>query len=146
MDLDAFVRAHEPTWDRLGTLTRKRRLRGTEVTELVDLYQRTSTHLSMVRSAAPDPVVVGRLTQLVAQARSRVVGTHPTVRGELSRSPEGGWQIVWSDEPPPKPGQKVSRKRVPAPLQVLGFTLDELREARLAPIVDFKGRGAAPGR
>jgi ribosome maturation factor RimP len=35
----------------------------------------------------------------------------------------------------------VSRKRVPAPLQVLGFTLDELREARLAPIVSFKGRG-----
>ncbi|MCE1250369.1 MAG: ribosome maturation factor RimP, partial [Comamonadaceae bacterium] len=28
---------------------------------------------------------------------------------------------------------------------VLGFTLDELREARLAPIVDFKGRGAASG-
>ena len=28
--------------------------------------------------------------------------------------------------------------------QALGFTLDELREARLAPIVDFKGRGAKP--
>jgi len=39
----------------------------------------------------------------------------------------------------------VSKKRVPAPLQALGFTLDELREARLAPIVDFKGRGAKPG-
>jgi len=26
--------------------------------------------------------------------------------------------------------------------QVLGFSLDELREARLAPIVDFKGRQA----
>ena len=25
-------------------------------------------------------------------------------------------------------------------LQALGFTLDELREARLAPVVDFKGR------
>jgi ribosome maturation factor RimP len=43
--------------------------------------------------------------------------------------------------PPVKPGQKVSKKRAPAPLQALGFTLDELREARLAPIVDFKGRG-----
>ena len=100
MDLDAFVRAHEPTWDRLGALTRKRRLRGPEVTELVDLYQRTSTHLSMVRSAAPDPVVVGRLTQLVAQARSRVVGTHPTVRGELSRFflvtfPVAVWRARW---------------------------------------------------
>ena len=51
------------------------------------------------------------------------------------------WQIVWSDEPAPKPGQRVSKKRVPAPLHVLGFNLDELREARLAPLVSFKGRG-----
>ena len=54
-----------------------------------------------------------------------------------------GWQIVWSDAPEVKPGQKVSKKRVPPPLQAMGFTLDELREARLAPIVSFKGRGAA---
>jgi ribosome maturation factor RimP len=45
-----------------------------------------------------------------------------------------------------KPGQKVSRKRAPPPVQVLGFTWDEVREARLAPIVSFKGRGAGnPG-
>ena len=35
------------------------------------------------------------------------------------------------------------RQSAHAPLQVLGFTLDELRDARLAPIVDFKGRGKA---
>jgi ribosome maturation factor RimP len=29
-------------------------------------------------------------------------------------------------------------------LQALGFTLDEIAQARLAPIVNFKGRGA-PG-
>jgi len=34
----------------------------------------------------------------------------------------------------------VSKKRLSAPLQVLGFSLDELKEARLAPIVNFKGR------
>ena len=51
-----------------------------------------------------------------------------------------GWQIVWSDEPAVKSGQKVSKKRVPAPLQALGFTLDEIAQARLAPVVDFKGR------
>lgn len=50
------------------------------------------------------------------------------------------WQIVWSDAPVVKPGQRVSKKRVPAPLQALGFTLDEVREVRLAPVVDFKGR------
>lgn len=100
MDVDAFVRAHGPSWDRLATLTRKRRLTGPEVTELVDLYERTATHLSMVRSAAPDPVVVGRLTQLVAQARSRVTGAHPTVRSEFAQFfragfPAAVWRARW---------------------------------------------------
>jgi ribosome maturation factor RimP len=62
-------------------------------------------------------------------------------RGTLERTATGeGWQIVWSDEPVGKPGQRISKKRIPAPLNALGFTLDELREARLAPVVDFKGR------
>jgi hypothetical protein len=39
---------------------------------------------------------------------------------------------------------RVSKKREPAPLNAMGFTLDELREARLAPIVNFKGRAAKP--
>lgn len=62
-------------------------------------------------------------------------------RGLLERDATGqGWQIVWSDAPEAKPGARVSKKRAAAPLQVLGFTLDELREARLASVVDFKGR------
>lgn len=65
-------------------------------------------------------------------------------RGTLERTEEGGWQLVWSDEPPVKPGVRVSKKREPAPLQAMSFTLDELREARLAPIVNFKGRAAKP--
>jgi ribosome maturation factor RimP len=77
-----------------------------------------------------------------AAAAGQVSANRKKFRGRLSRAEAEGWQIVWSDEPPPKPGQRVSKKKVPAPLQVLGFTLDELREARLAPIVDFKGRGA----
>ena len=61
----------------------------------------------------------------------------------MQTAPHTTWQIVWSDEPPGKPGQRVSKKRIPAPLQALSFTLDELRDARLAPLVSFKGRGAA---
>lgn len=57
---------------------------------------------------------------------------------------EPGWQIVWRDEPMTKPGQKISKKRPPAPTQALGFVLSELKEARLAPIVSFKGRAQAP--
>jgi hypothetical protein len=43
---------------------------GAEVDELVDLYQRVSTHLSMVRTASSDSMLVGRLSSLVARARS----------------------------------------------------------------------------
>ncbi len=75
-----------------------------------------------------------------AAASGLVNATRKKFRGELSRADSGGWQIVWSDEPAVKPGQRISKKRVPAPLQALGFTLDEVRDIRLAPIVDFKGR------
>ncbi|MGB4061932.1 MAG: ribosome maturation factor RimP [Burkholderiaceae bacterium] len=62
-------------------------------------------------------------------------------RGTLEAADQpDAWQIVWTDEPGPKPGQRVSKKRPPAVYQAMRFTLDELREARLAPIVDFKGR------
>ena len=77
-----------------------------------------------------------------ASAGGQVAANRKKFRGTLERAEDGGWQIVWSDEPAVKPGQRVSKKRVPAPLQVLGFVLDEVREARLAPIVDFKGRAA----
>lgn len=75
-----------------------------------------------------------------AAADGQVSANRKKFRGTLERTAAGGWQIVWSEEAPVKPGQKVSKKRAPPPLQALGFTLDELREARLASIVDFKGR------
>ena len=76
----------------------------------------------------------------VAAAGSTVSANQKKFRGTLEKAETAGWQIVWSDEPEVKPGQKVSKKRVPAPLQALGFTLDEIAQARLAPVVDFKGR------
>ncbi|WP_114970364.1 ribosome maturation factor RimP [Rhodoferax ferrireducens] len=83
-----------------------------------------------------------------AAAAGQVSATRKKFRGTLERTQvEGGalgWQIVWSDAPVGKPGQKISKKRLPAPVQALGFALDELREARLAPIVSFKGRGTKP--
>jgi ribosome maturation factor RimP len=83
-----------------------------------------------------------------AAAAGQVAANRKKFRGTLERvaGADGsqGWQIVWSDAPEPKPGQKISKKRAPAPLQALGFALDELREARLAPIVDFKGRRPKP--
>ncbi|MFV8244466.1 stage II sporulation protein M [Mycolicibacterium peregrinum] len=86
MDVDAFVVAHRPTWDRLEQLVkRRRRLTGAEVDELVDLYQRVSTHLSMVRSASQDSVLIGRLSGLVARARAAVTGAHAPLWREFVR-------------------------------------------------------------
>jgi uncharacterized membrane protein SpoIIM required for sporulation len=66
---------HGPEWDRLEQLVRRRRLTATEVDELVTLYQRAATHLSVVRSSAPDPAVAARLSRLVAAGRSAVAGS-----------------------------------------------------------------------
>jgi uncharacterized membrane protein SpoIIM required for sporulation len=86
VDVDAFVLAHRPTWDRLEALVkRRRRLTGAEVDELVDLYQRVSTHLSMVRTASNDSVLIGRLSALVARARSAVTGAHAPLWSEFIR-------------------------------------------------------------
>jgi uncharacterized membrane protein SpoIIM required for sporulation len=86
VDVDAFVLAHQDTWDRLEQLIKKRRrLSGPEVDELVELYQRVSTHLSMVRSASTDTVLVGRLSTLVARARSAVTGAHAPLWSEFAR-------------------------------------------------------------
>jgi ribosome maturation factor RimP len=72
-------------------------------------------------------------------ADGKVAANRKKFRGTLEKAGDG-WQVVWSDEPAVKPGRKVSKKREPAPLQALGFTLDEIKEARLASVVDFKGR------
>ena len=77
MDLDAYVSARSGQWRRLEELvSRRRRLRGPEVDELVQLYQRAATHLSVVRSASGDAVLVARLSTLVARARAAVTGAH----------------------------------------------------------------------
>ena len=78
MDIDAFVAAHSPAWARLEQLVerahRPGRCSGAELDELVDLYQRTATHLSVVRTSSPDPVLVDRLSSLTIRARSAVTG------------------------------------------------------------------------
>jgi uncharacterized membrane protein SpoIIM required for sporulation len=86
MDLDVFVSAHRAEWDRLDALLRRRRrLTGPEVDELVALYQRTATHLSLIRSSAPDPQLTGRLSQLVARARGAVTGTRRASWRDVTR-------------------------------------------------------------
>ncbi|MDX8031607.1 stage II sporulation protein M [Lentzea sp. BCCO 10_0856] len=77
MDLDVFIERHRASWQRLEQLVKRSgRLSGAEADELIELYQRVTTHLSIVRSQTPDPATVERLSSLVAQARSALTGTH----------------------------------------------------------------------
>ena len=84
-----YVAAHRQEWTRLEALlsraSRPRRLSGAEVDELVDLYQRVATHLSVLQSAGRDPALVARLSSLVARARSRVAGTRQAAWKDAAR-------------------------------------------------------------
>ncbi|HKB30578.1 MAG TPA: stage II sporulation protein M [Streptosporangiaceae bacterium] len=86
MDVDAYVMAHAREWQRLEHLvSRRRRLSGPEVDELVALYQRVATHLSAVRAASHDPALVARLSTLVARARAAVTGAHTPAWRDIGR-------------------------------------------------------------
>lgn len=89
MDLDAYVSAHRPSWERLGELARKRRLTGPEADELTGLYQLVATHLSVIRSGAPDAGVIAYLSALLAHTRARA-GRPGTLSRELVAE-----AIVW---------------------------------------------------
>ena len=104
MELDTFVAVHAGEWQRLDLLTRRAgrpsRLTGDEVDELVVLYQRAATHLSQLRSASPDPELLGKLSSLVARARGAVAGSRPAGWAGVSRFftvgfPAALWQTRW---------------------------------------------------
>ncbi len=100
VDLDAFVTVHGAEWDRLDALSATRRLTGAEADELVTLYQRAATHLSVVQSAMPDPALASRLSTTVARARAAVSGGYEPFYRELGRLvavsfPAAVWRVRW---------------------------------------------------
>lgn len=100
MDLDAFVTVHAHQWARLDQLSSRRRLDADEADELVDLYRRAATHLSVLRSSTADAQVVARLTMTVAQARATVAGTPVPLGREVARFftesfPAAVWRSRW---------------------------------------------------
>jgi uncharacterized membrane protein SpoIIM required for sporulation len=94
VDVDAYVAAHRPEWDRLGELLGRRRWSGAEVDEVVALYERTATHLSVVRSASPDPALVARLSSLVARARTAITGSTTASWRDLTRFATAGFAVA----------------------------------------------------
>ncbi len=100
MDLDAYVLTHSADWRRLDELAGRRRLSGAESDELVELYQRVATHLSVVRTSAPDASLIAHLSSLLARARQRTVGTRATTwRGVrdffTQRFPAALYRLRW---------------------------------------------------
>jgi uncharacterized membrane protein SpoIIM required for sporulation len=79
VDLDVYVGTHRAEWQRLEVLVRRagrpRVMAPGELDELVDLYQRAATHLSVVRTRSPDPVLVDSLSGLVTRARAATTGS-----------------------------------------------------------------------
>ena len=73
---------------------------GAESDELVDLYAQVATHLSVVRTSAPDPSLVAHLSSLLAKARNKAVGTRVSSwRGFASffteRFPAALYRLRW---------------------------------------------------
>jgi len=70
-------------------------------------------------------------------------------RGVLARRTEG-WALELAPEAPPARSRNKDKVKVVAPVEAgatreLGFQLGEVREARLVPVIDFKGRARGPG-
>jgi uncharacterized membrane protein SpoIIM required for sporulation len=74
VDLDAYVAEHAGQWRRLEQLAGRRKLGPAEVDEMIGLYQRTATHLSVIRSRSPDAALVARLSRIVLAARGSITG------------------------------------------------------------------------
>jgi uncharacterized membrane protein SpoIIM required for sporulation len=100
VDVDAFRAVHEHEWSRLRRLVARRRLDGAEADELVVLYQRTATHLSALRSAQSEPVLLDELSTLLVRARARLTGSRYTAWRQLVHYATRGlpaalWRLRW---------------------------------------------------
>ncbi|MER1995044.1 MAG: stage II sporulation protein M [Arthrobacter sp.] len=84
MDLDAFAAVHSHDWKRLDELIARRRLSGAEADELLQLYQRASTHLSVVRSVAPEGALSAALSMRLSRARTRFTGARSNFLEDLA--------------------------------------------------------------
>jgi uncharacterized membrane protein SpoIIM required for sporulation len=84
MDVDAFIAVHRSDWQRLDDLVRRRRLDGAESDELLVLYQRVSTHLSIIRSVDPESALSGSLSTRLSRARTRFTGARSNVMEDVA--------------------------------------------------------------
>ena len=98
--MDAFAAVHAPDWKRLDNLAARRRLSGEDADELLRLYQRTSAHLSMVRSVAPEGPLSAALSMRLSRARTRFTGARSNFAEDLAHFfvvalPAAFYRIRW---------------------------------------------------
>ena len=85
MDVDAFIAVHRSDWQRLDELVARRRLDGAQADELLALYQRVSTHLSIIRSVDPESALSGALSTRLSRARTRFTGARSNVLEDVAQ-------------------------------------------------------------
>ena len=79
VNIDDFISAHSVDWRRLDELTAlahgRGRLPAAQIDELVRLYERVSTHLSIARTQYDDHSLTVDLTRRVGRARALIYGS-----------------------------------------------------------------------
>lgn len=96
-----FVAAHRDEWARLDALVkRRRRLSGAEIDELVRLYQRAATHLSVLQATGLDLTLAARLSSQLARARAAIGGAHSSTWRAIGRFaaisfPATAYRVRW---------------------------------------------------
>ncbi len=98
--MDAFTSVHAPEWSRLAVLARRRRLTGAEADELLDLYQRVSAQLSLIRSVEGESTLSASLSATLANARTRFTGARSNFFVDVARFfaislPAAFYRIRW---------------------------------------------------
>lgn len=87
MDLDSYIASHRAEWNALdGAVSRSYQgaHAGTDISEMIRLYLRVSSHLAEVQSRYHDPDLVDYLNGLVARAHAAIYGTEArSLRGAL---------------------------------------------------------------
>jgi uncharacterized membrane protein SpoIIM required for sporulation len=88
VDLDSYIAKHSAEWNALDSAV-SRAYRGSQagpdVTEMIRLYLRVTSHLAEVQSRYHDPTLVDYLNGLVARAHAAIYGTEArSIRGALA--------------------------------------------------------------
>jgi uncharacterized membrane protein SpoIIM required for sporulation len=105
VDIDGFIQAHSGDWRRLDGLLAafdsRRRLPADQVDELVRLYERVSTHLSIARTRFDDHALNVALTRRVGRARALIYGSRSGTWRDAARFftdefPGAVWESRWA--------------------------------------------------